>query len=105
MWKSYQCPVGWSGKLVLVFARTVILHFGFCRVKSYVITNAQLASLSWNKAPILGLQPGIYYCQTVAGLLMWGTPVCHLQLLLALASAVILRSKCHGTHHILLSQI
>jgi hypothetical protein len=32
--------------------------------------------------------------------------VCHLQLLLALANAVILRSKPHGTHdHILLSQI
>jgi hypothetical protein len=32
--------------------------------------------------------------------------VCHLQLLLALTSAVILGSKCHGTHdHIVLSQI
>jgi hypothetical protein len=31
--------------------------------------------------------------------------VCHLQLLLVLASAVILRSKSRGTHDILLSQI
>jgi hypothetical protein len=30
------------------------------------------ASLSWNKAPIWGLRPDLYYCQTVAGLLMWG---------------------------------
>jgi hypothetical protein len=27
---------------------------------------------SWNKAPIWGLRPNFYYCQTVAGLLMWG---------------------------------
>jgi hypothetical protein len=32
----------------------------------------QSASLSWNKAPIWGLRPDFYYCQTVAGLLMWG---------------------------------
>jgi hypothetical protein len=29
-------------------------------------------SLSWNKAPIWGLRPDFYYCQTVAGLLIWG---------------------------------
>jgi hypothetical protein len=32
----------------------------------------QSASLSWNKAPIWGLGPDLYYCQTVADLLMWG---------------------------------
>jgi hypothetical protein len=41
--------------------------------ESYVTTNSQSASLSWNKAPIWGLQPNFYYCQTVVGLLMWGT--------------------------------
>jgi hypothetical protein len=41
--------------------------------QSYIMTDGQLASLSWNKAPIWGLQPDLYYCQTVAGLLMWGT--------------------------------
>jgi hypothetical protein len=30
----------------------------------------QSASLSWNKAPIWGLWPHFYYCQTVTGLLM-----------------------------------
>jgi hypothetical protein len=42
------------------------------RSKSYVTTDGQSASLSWNKAPISGLRPDIYYCQTVPGLLMWG---------------------------------
>jgi hypothetical protein len=40
--------------------------------QSYVTTNNQSASLSWNKAPIWGLRPDLYYCETVAGLLMWG---------------------------------
>jgi hypothetical protein len=40
--------------------------------ESYVTTDGQSASLSWNKAPIWGLWPDFYYCQTVAGLLMWG---------------------------------
>jgi hypothetical protein len=40
--------------------------------QSYVTTDGQSASLSWNKAPIWGLRPDLYYCQTVAGLLMWG---------------------------------
>jgi hypothetical protein len=37
------------------------------------MTNGQSASLSWNKAPIWGLQPDFYYCWTAVGLLMWGT--------------------------------
>jgi hypothetical protein len=40
--------------------------------QSHVTTDGQSASLSWNKAPIWDLRPGFYYCQTVAGLLMWG---------------------------------
>jgi hypothetical protein len=39
---------------------------------SYIMTDGQSASLSWNKAPIWDLQPNLYYCQTVAGLLIWG---------------------------------
>jgi hypothetical protein len=37
------------------------------------MTDGQLASLSWNKAPIWGLRQDFYYCQTAAGLLIWGT--------------------------------
>jgi hypothetical protein len=40
--------------------------------ESYVTTDGQSASLSWNKAPIWGLRPDLCYCQSVAGLLMWG---------------------------------
>jgi hypothetical protein len=76
------------------------------RVKSqssYFTTDGQSA--------ISGLRPGFYCHHTVADLLMWsvhsdertGLP---LQLLLALASAVILGSESRGTRdHILLSQI
>jgi hypothetical protein len=38
-----------------------------------VTTDDQLASLSWCQAPIWGLRPNFYYCQTVAWLLMWGS--------------------------------
>jgi hypothetical protein len=79
--------------------------------ESYTTSDSQLASLSWNKAPIWGLQPDLYCCQTVrvcwcgALSLMRGS-VCLLQLLLDLASAVILGSEFLRTRdHILLSQI
>jgi hypothetical protein len=39
--------------------------------ESYVTTDGQSASLSCNKAPMWGLRPDFYYCQTVAGMLMW----------------------------------
>jgi hypothetical protein len=40
--------------------------------QSYITTDGQPASLSWNKAPIWGLRPDLDYCLTVAGLLIWG---------------------------------
>jgi hypothetical protein len=40
--------------------------------ESYVTTDNQSASLSWNKALIWGLRPDFYYRQTVAGSLIWG---------------------------------
>jgi hypothetical protein len=40
--------------------------------QSYVNTDGQSASLSWNKEPIWGLRSDIYYCLTVTGFLMWG---------------------------------
>jgi hypothetical protein len=75
------------------------------RGQSYVTTDSQSASLSLCQASIWGLRPDFCYCQTVAGLLMWGA-LCLLQLLLVLASAVILGFESCGTRdHILLSQI
>jgi hypothetical protein len=40
--------------------------------ESYVTTDSQLASLSWNKAPIWGLWPDINYSFTITVLLLWG---------------------------------
>jgi hypothetical protein len=35
--------------------------------QSYVTTDGQSASLSWNKAPIWGLRQDLHYCMAVAG--------------------------------------
>jgi hypothetical protein len=40
--------------------------------QSYITTDGQSASLSWNKAPNWGLRPDLCYCQRVAGSFMWG---------------------------------
>jgi hypothetical protein len=77
--------------------------------ESYVTTDGQSARLSWNEAPIWGLRPD--YCQSVASFLMWGALLTRgriycLQILLALASTVFLRSESLGARgHILLSQV
>jgi hypothetical protein len=82
------------------------------RDESYVTTDEQWACLSWNKAPNWDLRPDLYYCQRGTGLLMSGAlsltrgSVCRLQLLLILASTVILGSESRGIrNHISLSQI
>jgi hypothetical protein len=67
-------------------------------------TDGQSASLPWNKAPIRGLRPDLYYCQRVTSLcgalsLMRGR-VWRLQLVLALASAVIFWSESRGTREL-----
>jgi hypothetical protein len=41
--------------------------------RSYVTADCQSASLSWYEAPIWGPRPDFYYCQTTAGLFVWGT--------------------------------
>jgi hypothetical protein len=41
-------------------------------LESYITTDDQSTSPSWNKASIWGLRQDSYYCQTVSGLLMWG---------------------------------
>jgi hypothetical protein len=60
---------------VLTFLGWPVFINVFClwvESESYVMTDGQLASLSWNKAPIWGLRPDLCYYMTVAGLLMWG---------------------------------
>jgi hypothetical protein len=39
--------------------------------QSYITTDGQAASLSWNKAPIWGLWPDLYYCLTITVLFLW----------------------------------
>jgi hypothetical protein len=79
--------------------------------ESYITTDGQSASLSWNKTPVWGLRPHFYYCQTIAGLLMWGA-VSDERTGLSFTVAPgprqrsLFESKSHGTRdHILLPQI
>jgi hypothetical protein len=43
--------------------------------ESYVTTDGQPASLSWNKAPIWGLRPDLYYMCDSCGLVLVGRPL------------------------------
>jgi hypothetical protein len=92
-------------------ASTRVLSSQSTRVESYVTTDGQSASLSGNKAPIWGLRPDFYYCQTVSGLLMGSVLYdertgLSFTVPAALASEVILGSESRGTrHHILRCQI
>jgi hypothetical protein len=79
--------------------------------ESYITTDGQSASLPWNEAPIWGLRPDFITVREMricwhGALSLTRGRVCRLQLLLALAGAVILGSESLGTcDHILLSQI
>jgi hypothetical protein len=46
--------------------------------ESYVTTDGQPASLSWNKAPIWGLRPDLYYLCDSYGLVLVGRPLSRL---------------------------
>jgi hypothetical protein len=41
--------------------------------ESYITTDSQSASLSWNKAPIWGLRPDIYLSLTITALFLWAS--------------------------------
>jgi hypothetical protein len=43
----------------------------FCHSQSQPTTDGQSVSLSWCPVPIWGQRSAFYYCQTVAGFLMW----------------------------------
>jgi hypothetical protein len=59
--------------------------------ETYITIDGQSACLSWNKAPAWGLRPDFYYCQTIAGLLMWGA------LSLSLTRVRVCRLHCSWT--------
>jgi hypothetical protein len=80
-------------------------------VLSYITTDGQSVSLSWYQAHMWGLWPDFYYCQTLAGLFIWGAlsdkrTDLSFTIAAVFASAVILRSESRGDHDLLLlSQI
>jgi hypothetical protein len=106
--KFYLLPTGHSAGTILI---SNWLHLKSSRVESYVTTDGQSARLSSNKAPIRGLRPDFYYCQTVAGLLMWSAfsderTGLSFTIAAGLASTVIFGSESRGIRdHILLFQI
>jgi hypothetical protein len=64
-----------------VRSQTLTMHNNACYLhvwlkllesESYVTTDGQPASLSWNKAPIWGLRPDLYYWCDSYGLFLWG---------------------------------
>jgi hypothetical protein len=70
-------------EILQLHALRYYLHSVACRIlftdrltqsqsQIHVTTDDQSASLSWNKAPIWGVRPDFHYCQTIAGLLIWG---------------------------------
>jgi hypothetical protein len=66
---SLHRPTSNSSSTILLKFLNSQFQFSDPLSQSYVTTDGQSASLSWNKAPIWGLRPDLYYCQTVAGLL------------------------------------
>jgi hypothetical protein len=100
----------WSYSNLPPHGTYVCLLYTKSESESYVTTDGQSASLSWNEAPMWGLRQHIYYCQLrvcrCGAVCLTRGRVCRLQLLLTLASAVILGSESCGTRdHVLLSQI
>jgi hypothetical protein len=65
----YPQGTGWSCYIPRHWVASLLI---LSESESHVTTDGQSASLSWNIAPILGLRQDFYYCQTVAGLFMWG---------------------------------
>jgi hypothetical protein len=81
--------------------------------ESYVTTDGQSASLSWNKAPTWGLQPDFYFITArqlrvcwYGGALSDERAGLSFRIAAGLVSAIILGAETRGTRdHILLSQI
>jgi hypothetical protein len=66
------------------------------RDESHFTTDVQLASLSWHKAPIWGLQPDHYYCLTVKVLFFVGALSDERSGLSFVYAAGLCQRTCHG---------
>jgi hypothetical protein len=76
--KNYSRTSSWFSFLLrLPWAMTVwrMLSLALSSVKFYVTTDGQPASMSWNKAPIWGLWPDLYYFCDSYGLVLVGRPL------------------------------
>jgi hypothetical protein len=73
LWLALPCPILRTCSLSWFCMSACCLHNEQAQSKCYVTTDGQSASLSWCQEPTWGLRPDFYYCQRVAGLLMWGT--------------------------------
>jgi hypothetical protein len=113
---SQQCPLLPCSHSYRLATVSQLTQYSSCRLpesesEPYITTDVQSASLSWKKAPIWGLRSDFYYCQTVAGLLMWSAlsderTGLSFTIASCIASAVIYGFESRGTRdHILLSQI
>jgi hypothetical protein len=60
---------------LLHFTFTVLYYSVASESESYVKTDGQPASLTWSKAPIWGLRPGLYYLCDSCGLVLVGRPL------------------------------
>jgi hypothetical protein len=49
-----------------------LTSFGMSLTLGLILRSTVIRPVSRNKSPIWGLRPDFYYCQTVAGLLIWG---------------------------------
>jgi hypothetical protein len=61
----------WTSRGYLLPRTNLELNWKLSESESYVPTDGQSASLTWNKAPIWGLRPDIYYFLTITVLLLW----------------------------------
>jgi hypothetical protein len=58
--------------LTFTSEQITLLRLNQSESESYITTDGQSVSLSWNEAPIWGIRPYIFHCQTLADLLIWG---------------------------------
>jgi hypothetical protein len=88
---SCNCLCSWP------FWTVVPTELFWSESESYITTDSQSASLSWNKAHIWGLRPDIYLSLTITAMFLWASSLTRgrvwlLYMLLALASVVFLGS-------------
>jgi hypothetical protein len=63
--------IPWDWNELRLLRTTTVWRMLQSESESYVTTDGESASLSWNKASVWVLRPDLYYYQSVASLLMW----------------------------------